>query len=600
VLTTLRAALALLLLAGFYVFAAGLITGLVLLGAALHSPKLFLFALIAAGGLLVAFWKVLRTKPELPNGFRVGEAQAPQLWAQVRDLAQRVGTRAPDEIQLVADVNAAVVEDARWLGLVGGRRFLLLGTPLVQTFTVDQLRSVLAHELGHYSRSHTRLGALSYRGRLAVVHTLQRLDGLLALVMSLYARLYFLVESAVSRRQEFEADLASARIAGKAAATSALREMPVLGNAWGFYLNSYVGWGLDSGYAPTNILSGFPRLWRERGEEIDRMRRNPAPEERSRWDSHPPISARVAMIERQPDVIVHGDGRPASDLFPDFDALLESVERTEFEFGSRRLVPMAEYTQHAAQSNLQHSADRLYRAAGRIAGAASPGLGTVLEIIQSGRHAELVQSVGGADMEDLVKAAIGTAAVRSGAARWEMSWTQVAQLVGAPGEPFPVKELAAPFAAGDAEASRAALDRLRALGVDPGQAQVVEASATADRSEVIGAMVNMKVNGKRSDLLVLDTGLLIVPGMARLKMSGAKRRLAGLAGLPPAQLIAQPTFRYLPFEEMTRVVAHRRLRRTYEITMHGGAVVRIRHGGESEDLGDTRAFVTAMSPLLSR
>jgi hypothetical protein len=73
VLTTLRAALALVLLAGFYVFAAGLIAGMVLLGATLHSPKLFLFALIAAGGLLVAFWKVLRTKPELPSGFRVDE-----------------------------------------------------------------------------------------------------------------------------------------------------------------------------------------------------------------------------------------------------------------------------------------------------------------------------------------------------------------------------------------------------------------------------------------------------------------------------------------------------------------------------------------------
>jgi hypothetical protein len=361
-------------------------------------------------------------------------------------------------------------------------------------------------------------------------------------------------------------------------------------------------WGgvLDSGYAPTNILAGFPRLWRERGEEIERMRRDPAPEERSRWDSHPPITARVAMIERQPEVVVQGDNRPATELFVAFDSLLDSVERTEFEFGSRQLVPMAEFTRHAAQANLQHSADRLYRAAGRITGAASPGLRTVLEIVQSGRHAELVHSLGGLEIEDLVKAGIGTAAVRSGAAHWEMSWTQVARLLDAHGEPFPVQELAAPFAAGDPEGSRAALARLEALGVDPGEARVVEATASADRSEVVGAMINMKVNGKRSDLLVLDTGIVIVPGMARLKMSRARSRLAGLAGLPPAQLIAQPAYRYLPFEEMTRVVTHRRLRRTYEITMHGGAIVRIRHGGESEDLGDTRAFVTALAPLLAR
>jgi Zn-dependent protease with chaperone function len=600
VLTTLRAAVALVLLAGFYLFAGALVAGMVLLGLALKSPKLFLVALIVAGGILVAFWKVIRTKPELPNGVRVEPAQAPQLWATVRDLANKVGTRAPDEIQLVAEVNAAVVENTRWLGLIGGRRFLLVGTPLVQTFTVDQLRAVLAHELGHYSHSHTRLGALTYRGRLSILHTLSQLDGLVVLLMSFYARLYFLVESAVSRRQEFEADLASARIAGKAAAASALREMPVLGSAWGFYLNSYVGWGLDSGYAPTNILAGFPKLWRARTTEIDDMRRNPVPDERSRWDSHPPVAARVAVIERQPDVAVQADGRPAVDLVPGFDGLLEGVERSEFQFGARRLVSMAEFTSLAAQANLQDSADLLYRAAGRVTGSPMPGLGTVLEIVQSGRHGELARSMVGADFADSVKAAISTAAVRSGVAHWEMSWTDVARLIDREGEQFPVQKLAEPLIAGDAQGSSAALDSLAALGVDLGNAQVVEARASADRSEVIGAMVNMVIDGKRRDLLVLDTGLIVVPGSARLKISRAKRRLAELAGQPPAQLIAHPQFRYLPYEEMTRVVARRRLRRTYELTMHNGALVRIRHGGESEDLGDTGAFARVMAHLLNR
>jgi hypothetical protein len=306
------------------------------------------------------------------------------------------------------------------------------------------------------------------------------------------------------------------------------------------------------------------------------------------------------MIERQPDVAVPADGRPAVDLFPDFDRLLEVVERSEFQFGPRRLVSMAEFTSLAAQANRQDSADQLYRAAGRVNGSPTPGLGTVLEIVRSGRHAELARSMVGADFPEAVKAAISTAAVRSGVARWEMSWTDVARLIDREGEQFPLQKLAEPLIAGDAEGSRAALDSLAALGVDLGNAQVVEARATADRSEVIGAMVNMVIDGKRRDLLVLDTGLIVVPGSARLKMSRAKRRLAELAGQPPAQLIANPEFRYLPYEEMTRVVARRRLRRTYELTMHRGATVRIRHGGESEDLGDTGSFARVMAHLLNR
>jgi Zn-dependent protease with chaperone function len=51
------------------------------------------------------------------------------------------------------------------MGRRAGRRYLYLGVPILQVLTVSQLRAVLAHELGHYSRGHTRFGA---RDRLAV------------------------------------------------------------------------------------------------------------------------------------------------------------------------------------------------------------------------------------------------------------------------------------------------------------------------------------------------------------------------------------------------------------------------------------------------
>jgi len=78
------------------------------------------------------------------------------LWAEVRAIAAEVRTRVPDEVRLVADVNAAVSEDTRLLGLRGGRRYLYVGLPLLQAMNLAQFRSVLAHELGHYSHQHTR------------------------------------------------------------------------------------------------------------------------------------------------------------------------------------------------------------------------------------------------------------------------------------------------------------------------------------------------------------------------------------------------------------------------------------------------------------
>jgi hypothetical protein len=41
-------------------------------------------------------------------GVIITPEQAPRLWEEVRTLARAAGTRAPDEIRVVAEVNAAV------------------------------------------------------------------------------------------------------------------------------------------------------------------------------------------------------------------------------------------------------------------------------------------------------------------------------------------------------------------------------------------------------------------------------------------------------------------------------------------------------------
>lgn len=221
--TTARAALSVMLLLGFYVYALGVVAlfgALTVLlanyvqGAAIG--KLALVTLLLAGGICYATWKVVRARPAPMPGLILPEHRSPELWREVRAIAAAVSTRAPDEIRLTADANAAVSEDARLLGLVGGRRYLYLGVPLLQGMTLQQLRFVLAHELGHYSHQHTRLGELTYRGRVVIARTILQVgpSSLGGLLLSAYAGLYRLVSAAVSRAQEIEADRVAARFAG--------------------------------------------------------------------------------------------------------------------------------------------------------------------------------------------------------------------------------------------------------------------------------------------------------------------------------------------------------------------------------------------------
>ena len=138
---------------------------------------------------------------------------------------------------------AAVWEDAGLVGLSPGRRYLCVGVPLLESFTVSQMRAVLAHELGHYARGHTRLGAVTYRGMVGIAGTIGRLGprNPVGLAMLAYGAAYAAVSMAVRRRMEAEADRTAAQAAGREAIVSALRDLPALAIAWEAYLDSYLG-----------------------------------------------------------------------------------------------------------------------------------------------------------------------------------------------------------------------------------------------------------------------------------------------------------------------------------------------------------------------
>lgn len=602
-LTTVRAGLSVALLLGFYAYAFGLVAGLAVVTVVLVNVglsalvgKLGVVTLGLAGAIGYATWKVLRARPAPAPGLPLAEHQEPGLWAEVRALAARVGTRPPDEIRLVAEVNAAVSEDARLLGLRDGRRYLYLGVPLLQAMSVAQVRSVLAHELGHYSHQHTRLGELTYRGTRTIVHTIARVGPTSGpgWLLRGYAALYRLASAAVSRAQELEADRASVRVAGRAAAASALRELPVLAAAWEFYLETYVGTGRDSGYAPVDVLAHFPTLLAARADELAGLRAQGVPEHRSPWDSHPPLAERIALIEREPAGPAMGDGRPARVLLRDLGAAASALEDAVLDVGDRTRLPFPDYTAAAMQWQTQQGADVLYRAVARLPGSGEPHLGLVLDLLAAGRGDELRRLLlRPAELADpatadqrfgwYLQAALAAAIVRAGAARWRHSWSGPVTLVDVAGTPVEVDQLAAAAAAGQVAQVRA---RLAGWRVDLTAATRAEASATATGAEPVAGIVNAKVDGARRDLVILTTGLVIVPGMPRLRMRRAKQRMQHLlTGVRPEELAGTPGHRFVPYEEIAAGALVRRMPVTYELTLHSGGRLRIRWGGESEELG---------------
>ncbi|GAA3792241.1 M48 family metallopeptidase [Streptomyces chiangmaiensis] len=394
------------------------------------------------------------------GGVPVTPEQQPKLWARVRGLAEQVGTRPPAEIWLVPTVNAAVSEDVRLMGLLPGRRRMYVGVPLLIGLTVNQLDAVLAHELGHYSNRDVRLAPTTVRGREGVLTVARAYWAGKAFwhrpmraFFTWYAQLYLRTSQSVSRHQELAADRMAARIAGRDHTAAALREIPALDAAYGFYLNRYaeVGWEAGLLPLPEEFYGGLYGLLSEpsRQRELDELRRNPPEDEAGPYDSHPPISERIAAIESLP-----GDGRVAADAEPAALTLLRGAPRVCADVAAVALSPEAkakrpvdweELARGAGRASLVRDAATVLSTASAVVGVPVPDLSTLLQAVEAGWLDLIADSLPKSDraqqatgrvarefartaFRDAVTAPVLLALVDGGRARWTHSWSRTLHL----------------------------------------------------------------------------------------------------------------------------------------------------------------------------
>ncbi|MFF7383301.1 M48 family metalloprotease [Streptomyces griseoluteus] len=502
---TLRALRALVLLSGFYLISLVLLAALAGVDLALYhwgahgigAVKIVIVTVLLAVPVVRGTFMLRVPAAEDPAAVEVGEADEPRLWALVREVADASGTRAPARVLLTPEVNASVREDAGPLGLRAGPRTLTLGVPLLTGLSEAELRAVLGHEFGHFTGGDTRLSAIVVRGRARIARVVEELhttaDGKAAKERerqersaakriargrkarevdtrhtgALYrglARLYtwcagvcLRASLSTARGQEFAADLAAARIAGRDATASALREIPVLSAAHGFYLDSYATLGLPARTLPPRgqFFGGFGALLTARAGELAKLRTGLPEEPESRYDSHPPMAERVRRVEALP-----ADGRgaegdaPALALLTDPEhtqTALEEAVLTAEALGFRRAADWPDLLNTAMAEGITTARTPLHRALTAYSGRPAT-LADVLDAIDQGRLwrvaerlplSEEAAAAKGRAFRQFTRPALGeslrTMVLAEFSARsllsWEFSWSRaaVARLPGASG-----------------------------------------------------------------------------------------------------------------------------------------------------------------------
>jgi Zn-dependent protease with chaperone function len=192
----------------------------------------------SALGFLVMAWVAQPASGSPPQA--LARADAPDLYRVVDGIADRLNAPRPHAIALDDALNAGALELNRGLSLRPTRRVLVLGRPLLALLDPDALAAVVAHEFGHFSRHHGRLGHWLYRTRLAWMDyveaanepDLSAWERAGAAFGQRFVPWFAKASFAHARRNEYEADALAAQACGAAALARALQQIHVLAARW--------------------------------------------------------------------------------------------------------------------------------------------------------------------------------------------------------------------------------------------------------------------------------------------------------------------------------------------------------------------------------
>ena len=194
------------------------------IGGAVGGAQGMVIALLLGGAMNVfAYWNSDEMVLRMYNAQQVDEASSPYLYNMVKELAGRAGLPMP---------RVYIIDEAQPNAFATGRNpenaAVAATTGILQMLSQRELRGVMAHELAHVQHrdilistiSATMAGAISALANIAMFFGGRDEEGrpanpLASILVALLAPLAAsLIQMAISRAREFEADRGGAQISG--------------------------------------------------------------------------------------------------------------------------------------------------------------------------------------------------------------------------------------------------------------------------------------------------------------------------------------------------------------------------------------------------
>lgn len=197
----------------------------------------------------------------------ISRNEEPQLFSIIDEIVKEVNTTFPKKVYLSSDVNASVFYDSSfWSMFFPVRKNLQIGLGLVNSVSKEELKSILAHEFGHFSQKTMKVGSYVYHVNQVIYNMLYDNEGYDKLIQGwaninayialfvvlaikiiggiqwILQKMYELVNKSymsLSREMEFHADEIAANVTGYEPLKNSLLRLELANHSYNSVLSFY-------------------------------------------------------------------------------------------------------------------------------------------------------------------------------------------------------------------------------------------------------------------------------------------------------------------------------------------------------------------------
>lgn len=296
----------------------------------------------------------------------VSRSHQPELFEMIDEIVTETKAHPPKKVFLSPDVNASVsYNSVFWSMFLPVKKNLTIGMGLINTTTAGELKTVLAHEFGHFSQRSMKVGGYVNQAEKIIFETVYnnkdyenfimefsgsnaffKIFGLISVsfinafqyILKSISNFLFKNHASLQREMEYHADAISTFVTNPEEQISSLLRLELSDAAFNYAVNFYIE--SKQKYLPKNLYENQVSLMKIFSERNNHPYANGLPridigdltrynksriEIEDQWSSHPDIAKRVERIKRNETRNTARNHKPAGAIIKGYEKICETL-----------------------------------------------------------------------------------------------------------------------------------------------------------------------------------------------------------------------------------------------------------------------------------